>query len=125
MKYCKNCGAEMADEAVACPQCGQPAASGKHNGFGVAGFILALAYVLFGTFLSLIPVLPYAVWLLGLIFSIVGIAQAKKKGQKKGLAVAGLVLSLIGIVFIILILILGSAILGGLLGSMGMTLAIL
>lgn len=119
MKYCKNCGAEMADEAIACPQCGQPAEKGKQNIVGIVGFILALVNIA----LSFIPGLPgylsSIVWLGGLVCSCVGISQAKKKNQKKNLAVAGLILSLIGIVLIIIVLILGSAILGGMLGGMG------
>ena len=117
MKYCKNCGAEISDEALACPQCGQPAEKGKQNVLGIVGLILALINIAL-SFTS-IPYLPFVVWLGGLICSCIGISQAKKKNQKKGCAVAGLVLSLLGIALIIIILIIGGAIIGGALGGLG------
>lgn len=120
MKYCKNCGAEMADQATACPQCGQPAEKGKQNVIGLVGFILAIVNIA----LSFIPNLPTyvssIVWLGGFVCSIVGIVQAKKKNQKKSLAVWGLVLSLVGIVLILLMLFFLGAILAGIGGAYGL-----
>lgn len=56
------------------------------NGFAIAGFVCSL--VLFG--------------LLGLIFSIIGLTQIEKNGQDgKGLAIAGIVVSIVRL-FIIL-----------------------
>lgn len=70
------------------------------NGMATAGFVLALITI----FLGWIPVLGWIIWLLGLIFSSVGLAKAKKvEGKGKGLAIAGLVISLIGIAFLILL----------------------
>jgi hypothetical protein len=71
------------------------------NGIGTAGFILALTAV----FLGWIPVLGQILWLLGLIFSSIGVFK-----QPKGLSIAGLVISLLG--FVILLTLFG-AILGG------------
>lgn len=68
------------------------------NGIGTAGFILALCAVV----LSWVPVLGQILWLLGLIFSAIGISKAKKTGKGKGLSIAGLVISLIGVVIMIL-----------------------
>ncbi len=65
----------------------------KSNGIGTAGFILALLSL----FLGWIPVLGWIMWLLGLILSAVGMTK-----KPKGLAIAGLVISLIGIVFLLL-----------------------
>jgi hypothetical protein len=73
----------------------------KKNGMGTAGFVLALIAVFFGW----VPVLGWIVWLLGLIFSAVGVFK-----KPNGLAIAGLVISLIGIVLLI-------AVFGALLGS--------
>ncbi len=84
------------------------------NGMATAGFVLALITV----FLGWIPVLGWILWVLGLIFSSVGLAKAKKvEGKGKGLAIAGLVISLIGIVVIILLgaVVLGALGIGGLL----------
>ncbi len=66
----------------------------KKNGMGTAGFILALL----GFFLSWIPILGWIMWLLGLIFSIVGLFK-----EPKGFAVAGLIISLISLIVLILL----------------------
>ena len=67
------------------------------NGVGTAGFVLALI----GLFLSWIPVLGWMIWLLGLILSFCGIFRTPK-----GLAIAGLVISLIDL--IVLVAVVGS-----------------
>ena len=64
----------------------------KSNGVGTAGFVLALIAV----FLGWVPVLGWIIWLLGLILSFVGVFK-----QPKGLAIAGLVISLIGIILLL------------------------
>jgi len=74
----------------------------ESNGTGTAGFVLALIALFFGW----IPILGWVLWILGLILSFVGIFK-----KPKGLAIAGLVISLIGLVLLILIFA-GLAILG-------------
>jgi len=69
----------------------------KSNGVGVAGFILALT----GLFLGWIPVIGWIIWILGLIFSFIGVFKSPR-----GMAIAGLIISLIG--FIMLLVIFGS-----------------
>lgn len=64
------------------------------NGIGTAGFVLALIAI----FLGWIPVLGWVIWLLGLIFSFVGVFKSPK-----GLSVAGLVISFIGIILLIVV----------------------
>jgi len=64
----------------------------KSNGIGTAGFVLALIAI----FLGWIPGLGWILWLLGLIFSAVGVFKTPK-----GLSIAGLVISLIGIILLI------------------------
>jgi len=66
----------------------------KSNGMGTAGFVLALIAL----FLGWIPIVGWLVWLLGLIFSFIGVFR-----KPKGLAIAGLVISLIGIIILIVI----------------------
>jgi len=61
------------------------------NGLGTTGFVLAIVGVFFGW----IPFFGWIIWVLGLIFSAVGL-----KNKPKGLAIAGLVVSLVS--FIIL-----------------------
>lgn len=70
----------------------------QKNGMAVAGFVLALVALFFGW----IPFLGWAAWLLGLIFSGIGLSKANKvNGKGKGLAIAGLVISLIGIALLL------------------------
>ncbi|MDR2138307.1 MAG: DUF4339 domain-containing protein [Tannerella sp.] len=64
------------------------------NGTGTAGFVLSLV----GLFLGWIPVLGWLAWLIGLILSFVGIFK-----EPKGLAIAGLVISSIELVILVMI----------------------
>jgi nucleoside recognition membrane protein YjiH len=66
----------------------------ESNGIGTAGFVLSLVSI----FLGWIPILGWIIWVLGLILSFVGIFR-----RPKGLAIAGLVISLIGLIFLILV----------------------
>ena len=66
---------------------------GSHsNSMGIAGFIIALLGLVF----CWVPIVDLILWFLGLIFSLVGLFKAPR-----GMAIAGLVLSLI-IIFIII-----------------------
>lgn len=64
------------------------------NGLGVAGFVLALIAL----FLGWIPFLGWVIWLLGLILSACGMFR-----KPKGLAIAGLVISLIGVILLLVV----------------------
>ena len=66
----------------------------KSNGMGTAGFVLALIAL----FLGWVPILGWIVWILGLIFSFIGVFKTPK-----GLAIAGLIISLIGIILLIVV----------------------
>lgn len=57
---------------------------------------------LLGLIFSWIPVLNWILWILGLIFSIIGVTK-----KPKGLAIAGLIISFIAI--IVLIAVIGAA----------------
>ena len=71
----------------------------RSNGIGTAGFVLALLTL----FLGWIPFFGWVMWTLGLIFSAMGISKAKKIHKGMGLSVAGLVISLIGVIMIFLV----------------------
>jgi hypothetical protein len=71
----------------------QPEAK-KSNGIGIAGFVLAIIAL----FLSWVPALGWVLWVLGLIFSFVGVFR-----QPKGLAIAGLVISCIALIVLIIV----------------------
>ena len=66
----------------------------KTNAMGIVGFILALL----GIFLGWIPLIGWLIWLLGLIFSFIGVFKVPR-----GLAIAGLIVSLLGLLVIVLI----------------------
>lgn len=70
----------------------------KSNGLGTAGFITSLL----GLLLSWVPVLGWILWLVGALLSLIGVFK-----NPKGLAITGLILSLItlgiGMLFIELI----------------------
>ena len=66
----------------------------KSNGIGTTGFVFALI----GLFLSWIPVFGWILWVLGLIFSFVGLFKTPK-----GLAIAGFIISLIDVIVLIFV----------------------
>lgn len=62
------------------------------NTIGIVGFIISfLAF-----FLGWIPFLGWLIWILGAVFSFVGIFKAPR-----GFAIAGLIISFIGILFLL------------------------
>ena len=77
----------------------QVAATG--NGMAIAGMVLAICAVV----LSWAPFVNFVCWILGLVFSIVGLRNANRGAPHRGLAIAGLVISLAGIVLIIVLII--------------------
>ena len=92
--FCPNCGKFIDDRAVICPYCGveivrRNVPENESNGSAVAGFILSLF-------------IPF----LGLIFSIIGLKKANEiGGNGKGLAVAGIIISILSIAIYIFTLI--------------------
>lgn len=71
------------------------------NSLGTAGFVLALI----GLFTGWIPVLGWIVWILGAVFSVIGLFK-----RPKGLAIAGTIISAVGVVLLIIFATLGSSI---------------
>lgn len=70
----------------------------EKNNLGLAGFIMSIIAIL----LCWIPILGQILWLLGVVFSAIGIFK-----KPRGFAIAGLVISFI--IFIILIIFIGIA----------------
>ena len=66
----------------------------KSNGMGTAGFVLALI----GFFFSWIPILGWVIWFLGVLFSAIGVFRTPR-----GMAIAGLCISFIGLIFLIVV----------------------
>ena len=73
--------------------------AGERNPLAIAGFVCSLV--------MWIPV-PYTApifWLMALTFSSIGLSRSRRRGAPhKGLAIAGLCISLIGVVFVILLI---------------------
>ena len=65
---------------------------GRSNGLGTAGFVLAIL----AFFVCWIPVVDFVVWFLGALFSFIGVFK-----RPRGLAIAGLIISFIGIIILI------------------------
>lgn len=63
-------------------------APSTQNAMGITGFVLSLVALLF----SWIPVFSWVLWILGIVFSAIGIFR-----QPRGLAIAGLAISLVGV----------------------------
>ena len=118
--YCNKCGTNIPDDSAFCPVCGTSFADlttqnpiqdapqsvqsipvivasqtqnvSRSNGMGTAGLILGIV----GMFFSWIPYVGWIIPLLGLIFSIIGLA---KRNVVKGAAIAGLILSILSVFF--------------------------
>ena len=114
-KFCISCGSELPENAVACPNCGamqnanqaQPQqvvvnnvpAQNKSNGLAIAGFVVSLVSTLLccGSFN-----------VISLVLSIVGAVKAKDYGGNgKGMAIAGIIISAIGLIILIALTALG------------------
>ena len=73
----------------------------------VAELVLGIVAIVL-SFIPCIGILAIIPAILGIIFSIMGLSQAKKTGQGKGMAIAGLILSILAIawvpIFVLLIM---------------------
>lgn len=130
VSFCRYCGSKIPSNATFCSSCGKPLGNVNKptnqvnapttqfqptqpvqpiqpvqpnqttvivnqqgsNGIGTAGFILAIL----GLVLSWFPLANFVIWFLGFIFSFIGVFKAPR-----GLAVTGLILSLIDIIIVI------------------------
>ena len=63
----------------------------KSNGLSVAGFVVSLI----GMFLSFFGIVP----IVGLVLAAVGRSKAVNDGDKTGLATAGIVLGVVGVIW--------------------------
>lgn len=70
----------------------QQAPPAEKNGLGIAGFVLSLIALFFGW----IPLFGWIIWVLGLIFSFIGIFK-----KPRGLAIAGLIISIVDVLLIL------------------------
>src|SRR5262245_40491619 len=81
----------------------QPPAPVKgSNGLATAGFILGLLGLL-GSWIPVLNILGIVLGVLGVVLAGVGLAKSKKANAGKGLAIAGIVLGALAVIFAILI----------------------
>ena len=78
------------------------------NGIGIAGFVLSIIAV----FSSTVPVARWIVWILGFIFSIVGMTK-----KPRGWGVAGFIISIFGLLMVLFLAGVLIALIGGILSS--------
>lgn len=104
-KYCTKCGIRMDDNDMVCPECGmRPQES---NGKSVASLVLGIV----GVIAWCLPILGLPVGVIGLIMGI----QGYNRSNAKGMAMAGIVLSIICLVLTII-----NSSIGAYMGSQGM-----
>lgn len=106
--YCTNCGKQIDDKAIVCPNCGvatsnfvapntvkvqQPVEEeSKVNAFGIVAFAVGMASLIgLGVIFCISSIV-------GLIFSIIAIRGKAKYNRCNGFATAGLVLSIVSLV---------------------------
>ena len=138
MKNCIKCGAEMQDDVQFCPACGapqqaqeapqqpyyaqpqqpyyapqQPAQVKPFPVFGLIGMIAGIVAVITTWFLFYLGI---AFSIVGIIFSAIGMAK-RNENRMPGMAIAGLVCSIVAIVLTIVSIILAFAVVGAMVGA--------
>jgi hypothetical protein len=79
-----------------------PSQGAPKNGLGTAGFVLGLIGLIFA-WIPIIGVIAWPLVLLGLIFSLLGLARARQgTSDNKGIAIAGIACSAIGLLICII-----------------------
>ncbi len=92
--FCKNCGSQIDDNAVVCPNCG--VATNNYNAAPVEKQSNTIAIVGF--------ILSFFIAIAGLVCSIIGYKKSKElNGNGKGFALAGIIISAIEIILTIIV----------------------
>jgi len=79
----------------------QPATTRSANGLATGGFVLGLLGLLF-SFIPLIGIIAWPLVILGLIFGSIGLARARKGASGRGLSIAAIILSVLGLIVCII-----------------------
>ncbi len=115
MKTCKNCGTQYSDEILVCPNCNTNETVSdnrfnenatdcqttieqqekKMNVFGLVGMIIGIVSCFISGYVGIV------ISIVGLVFSAIGLNR-KKECRLNGFAIAGLVLSIVALVYCIL-----------------------
>ncbi len=95
--FCNNCGKEIDNNAAICPYCGVVANKNALNSATNINQSNTMATVGF--------VFSFFIAIVGLICSIIGLKRAPEfGGNGKGLAIAGIIISIISIIFTIILI---------------------
>ncbi len=98
-KFCDNCGAELKENSDVCLKCGKYVSKTGNNENVVENNKLALA----GFIVSIIScILPFAgiIGMIGAILSGIGLFQITNGNEKrKGLAIAGLIIGILRVIY--------------------------
>lgn len=105
--FCKNCGREISENAAVCPHCGVQVGR-LSNGGETEGNVIAIVGFVFA---FLVPIV-------GLICSIIGYNKAKAGAPYKGLALAGIIISVVDIGLSIMVFAITCAAVAGVAGGM-------
>ena len=127
--YCRNCGTQHEDTAQFCPSCGVAAAAAvpvmaggqplttpaglvqaPGNGLGIAGFCCGLIGLLFNLSIFLF-FFGSPLCILGIVFGVIGRkrANADPAVPHGGLSLAGAICGSVGMVWILMLLVIGVA----------------
>ena len=101
--FCKNCGKEINENAIICPNCGVATDNymkvsspvgfdQKLNGLALAGMICGIVGLIGGNYMFCIPLI------VGLILSIIGMVKVKEYKSGFGFALSGIILGAVGLV---------------------------
>ena len=96
---CNNCGANLTDGSNFCNNCGTPIVTTQVTPINTPGVELAISGLVCG--ICSIFIFGLTLGVLGIIFSVI----AKIQGYKKGMATAGIICGIIGIIIKIFVLI--------------------
>ena len=121
MKYCKNCGVELSDDAVFCPNCGEKQTSDNSNIQSNPTTVSQSTNTVYVTSESstlgvMAIVCGFLMPFLGLILGIVGLSSYKKK-ENRNLCKAGIIISIAEFVLYIILIIIYYVFLMGILSS--------
>ncbi len=113
--FCKICGKEINDQAVICPHCGCQVkeTAGANTDVNKVNVLCIIGFVL--SLVSLLISLVGIVAIAGLVLSIIGVNQTIKNNQKlKGLGIAGICVSAGSLLYTIIVLFIGVSFLAAL-----------
>ncbi len=126
--FCQSCGKEIPEGAFVCIHCGTkapvaeavrakaPTVPGK--GLGIASMILGILSIV-GLCCTAVGGAPFSI--AGLVTGIIGMKQAKESGLKNGMALAGVICSVISLALLLVGAVLYILYVFGLLGLAAMS----